>query len=184
MDYFDATVARILEEQGYWVRQSVRVLLSKETRKNLGKPSLPRSEVDIVAYQPTRKILLLLEVKSYLDSHGVQPKDLLNTGWAKNRYKLLTIPALQREISDALVSEYRRQGLIGEGVEVKFGLAAGHVKKALDEQVRRIADRNKWAYYGPKEIADEVWKFSKLKYENSPFVLTAKLLRQHPPKPA
>lgn len=111
MDYFEATVARILEEQGYWVRQSVRFALSKETKKRLGKPSLPRCEVDIVAYQPSKRTLLLLEVKSYLDSHGVQPKGLLNTGWAKNRYKLLTIAALQQEISSALLTEYQRQGL-------------------------------------------------------------------------
>jgi hypothetical protein len=39
MDYFEATIARILEEQGYWVRQGVRVALSNETRKRLGKPS-------------------------------------------------------------------------------------------------------------------------------------------------
>ena len=48
MDYFEATVARILEQEGYWVRQGVRVELTKPVKRVLGKHSLPRPEIDIV----------------------------------------------------------------------------------------------------------------------------------------
>src|SRR5258705_771216 len=90
MDYFEATVARVLEEQGYWVRQNVRVDLAKDVKKALGKPRLPRCELDIVAYRPTERQLVLFEGKSYLDSYGVQPEDLRRTDWQANRYKILT----------------------------------------------------------------------------------------------
>jgi len=182
MDYFEATVARILEEQGYWVRQSVRVELSQAVRNALGKPSLPRCEIDIVAYQPTTRELILFEVKSFLDSHGVKPADLQRTTWTKNRYKLLTIPDLRRAVSKALVAHYRKRGLIDGEVRVRFGLAAGRVKDRVNTEVRQIAKKNRWVFLGPKEIAEAVWKFAELRYENSPFVLTAKLLRRHLPK--
>jgi len=182
MDYFEATVARVLEERGYWVRQNVRVDLTPEVKKKLGKPSLPRPEIDIVAYQPVEKLLVLFEVKSYLDSYGVQPNDLLGTDWEDNRYKLLTIPALQREVTAALVAEYRKRRLIPDDVTTRFGLAAGHVQPRFDGAVRDIAKQNGWDYLSPADLAADVWQLADRGYENSPFVLTAKLLRRHLPK--
>jgi len=180
MDYFEATIARILEERGYWVRENVRVALARDVKKSLGKGSLPRCEIDIVAYQPRKKRLVLFEVKSYLDSKGVQPADLLRTEWENNRYKLLTLPALQHAVRAALLAEYCSQGLIPKNVQVRFGLAAGYIKVSNDKEVRRIARLNRWVFLGPTEIARAIWSFADLGYENSPFVLTAKLLRRHP----
>lgn len=131
MDYFEATIARILEEQGYWVRQSVRVALTKEVKKLLDNPSMPRCEIDIVAYKPLAKELVLFEVKSYLDSNGVQPKDLRRTTRKNNRYKLLTLPDLQREVVAALLAQYRERGLLLDGADVRMGLAAGHCSRSL-----------------------------------------------------
>ncbi len=182
MDYFEATIARILEEQGYWVRENVRVALTKEVKKALDTPSMPRCEIDVVAYQPISRELVLFEVKSYLDSHGVQPKDLLRTTPKKNRYKLLTLPALQKAITEALLSEYRKRRLIDGRVKVRFGLAAGHVQDRFDAEVRKIAQRKNWVYLGPAEISEAIWKFADIGYENSPFVLTAKLLKRNPPR--
>jgi Holliday junction resolvase-like predicted endonuclease len=182
MDYFEATVARILEEQGYWVRENVRVALTKEVKRALGNPSMPRCEIDIVAFKPADREIVLFEVKSYLDSYGVQPDDLRRTTREENRYKLLTLLDLQQEISSALLAEYRAQKLILDDVTVRFGLAAGHVQERFDEEVRQIAREKNWVYLGPAEISQAIWKFADLGYENSPFVLTAKLLKRNPPK--
>jgi hypothetical protein len=182
MDYFEATVARILEEQGYWVRENVHVELTKAVKKLLGKPSLPRPEIDIVGYRAVDNALVLFEVKSYLDSHGVQPKHLLGSGWKNNRYKLLTIPALQQAVKDALVAHYRKQGLVRRGVSVTFGLAAGYVQPRFEAEVRKIAQSNSWVYLSPGDLAKAVWGLANGGYENSPFVLTAKLLKRHPPQ--
>lgn len=182
MDYFEATIARILEARDYWVRENVRVALTKDVKKALGNPSMPRCEIDIVAYRPVANELVLFEVKSYLDSNGVQPQDLLRTEWHENRYKLLTLPDLQCAVKDALLEDYKARGLIPTDVRVRFGLAAGHVQERFDAQVRQIARERDWEYLGPIEIADAIRGFAKLGYENSPFVLTAKILAQNPPK--
>lgn len=181
MDYFEATIARILEEQGYWVRENVRVSLSKEVKRALGNPSMPRCEIDIVAFRPVQRELVLFEVKSYLDSYGVQPDDLRRTTREDNRYKLLTLSDLQSAVTDALLAEYRAQGLLVGDVTVRFGLAAGHVQDRFDEEIRAIAREKNWVFLGPAEISRAIWKFADLGYENSPFVLTAKLLKRHPP---
>ncbi len=121
-------------------------------------------------------------MKSYLNSLGVQPKDLRRTNGEDNRYKLLTLPDLQREITAALLADYRGQQLIVDEVTVRFGLAAGHVQDRFEDEVRLIARERNWVYLGPKEIAEAIWKFAELGYENSPFVLTATLLSRHLPK--
>jgi hypothetical protein len=182
MDYFEATVARILEEQGYWIRENVRIALTKDVKKALAVPSMPRCEIDIVGFRADRRELVLFEVKSYLDSDGVQPNDLRQTSRKKNRYKLLTLRDLQREVTSALLAEYRRLGLIADDVTVRFGLAAGHVQERFDKEVRAIAKENNWVFLGPAEISSAIWRFAELGYENSPFVLTAKLLKRHPPQ--
>ncbi len=182
MDYFEATIARILEEQGYWVRQSVRVALTKDVKKLLNNPSMPRCEIDIVAYKPAAKELVLFEVKSYLDSNGVQPDDLRRTTREGNRYKLLTLPDLQREVIAALLAQYRERGLLLDEVNVRLGLAAGYVQERFEREVEDIAREKKWLYLGPYEIADAVRKLADLGYENTPFALTAKLLLRYPPK--
>lgn len=50
MDYFESICKTLLEDEGYWVRQSYKVELSKEQKRKLGKPSLPRPEIDLIAF--------------------------------------------------------------------------------------------------------------------------------------
>ena len=71
MDFFEQIVARLMEEEGYWVRQGVRADLSKAQKESLGNPTMPRPQVDIVGYSPKQRELVFLEVKSFLDSRGV-----------------------------------------------------------------------------------------------------------------
>ncbi len=71
MDYFENLVKRLLESEGYRVKQSVKVNLTKSEKKELGKPGIPRPEIDLIGYKPLENKLLILEVKSYLDSSGV-----------------------------------------------------------------------------------------------------------------
>ncbi|MGH7281609.1 MAG: hypothetical protein ACRELY_08820 [Polyangiaceae bacterium] len=95
---------------------------------------------------------------------------------------MLTIPALRKEVGRSVVDTFVKSGLIEHGVDARFGLAAGYVKAAADKRVRGIARQRGWEYLGPSDIAHEIWKFADLGYENSPFVLTAKLLKRHLPK--
>ncbi len=42
MDAFEHLVSEILWAQGYWVRTSVKVALTKEEKVAIGRPSSPR----------------------------------------------------------------------------------------------------------------------------------------------
>ena len=48
MDAFEQVVSEILWMDGYWVRNSVKVGLTKEEIVSLSRPSSPRWELDVV----------------------------------------------------------------------------------------------------------------------------------------
>lgn len=75
MDAFESIVAGLLWEEGYWTSIDFKVTLSKNAKAELGKFSLPRPEIDILAYQAMDNSLLWVECKSYMDSRGVKVED-------------------------------------------------------------------------------------------------------------
>ncbi len=91
MDYFENIIKRLIEQEGYWVRQSAKVNLTKPEKVAIGKHSIPRPEIDIVGYKTRSNSLLIIEVKSFLDSQGVK-YDELNQEFEipDGRYKLFT----------------------------------------------------------------------------------------------
>lgn len=78
MEYFEGIIKTLLEHEGYWVRQSFKVNLTKQEKREIGKSSLPRPEIDLLAFKPSYKEVLILEAKSYLDSPGVRLSELQN----------------------------------------------------------------------------------------------------------
>lgn len=74
MDAFENVVASILERKGYWTRTSVKVALTKEEKVEIGRPSSPRWELDVVGYKGGDNRLVVLECKSFLNSPGVLAK--------------------------------------------------------------------------------------------------------------
>ena len=72
MDAFEQLVSEILWMEGLWVRTSVKVLITKDEKRLIGRPSSPRWEIDIVAYSGRDNLLYAVECKSYLDSRGVR----------------------------------------------------------------------------------------------------------------
>ena len=72
MNAFEDIVKVYLEEKGYWVRQSVKVeKITSEDKKAIGLTTMPRPEIDLVALNAKENELLLVEVKSFLNSQGV-----------------------------------------------------------------------------------------------------------------
>ena len=89
MDYFENLVAKIFEKENKWVKQSVKIELSKEEKAETGKHSIPRPEVDIITYHPKSNTLEIWEVKSFLDSQGVKFTDISKeTILTEGKYKL------------------------------------------------------------------------------------------------
>ena len=74
MDAFEQLVSEILWMEGYWVRTSVKVELTKEEKRLIGRHSSPRWELDIcmMAYKGGENLLRVVECKSYIDSTGVR----------------------------------------------------------------------------------------------------------------
>ena len=100
MDAFEYIVGLLFEREGYWVRRNVRVELTAEDNKKIGKPKSPRRELDIVAYKADTNELIVVECKSFLDSRGVHPasyKDINRRG--HKTYKLLAAQSYIRPLA-------------------------------------------------------------------------------------
>lgn len=115
MDAFESVVASLLERQGYWVRSSYKVELSKSEEREIGRPSSPRWEVDLVAYKGGSNELLAIECKSYLDSRGVSISafDSTDESFAA-RFKLFSELLLREFVLNRLVLQLEGQNAIAE----------------------------------------------------------------------
>src|SRR5947207_1589176 len=103
MDAFERVVVSLLEREGFWVRSSIKVELTKAEKVRIGRPSSPRWELDIIGYQPRNNELWVVECKSYLDSRGVQlcAFNGKNPAFAK-RFKLFCEPLTRKVVFSRL----------------------------------------------------------------------------------
>ena len=115
MDAFESVVSEILWRDGYWVQNAVKVELTKEEKVEIGRPSSPRWELDVVGYSGKRNELLVVECKSYLDSPGVAHKAFDGSDQrAANRYKLFNEETLRRVVLNRLSLQMCESGLVSK----------------------------------------------------------------------
>jgi len=184
MNAFENIVARYLEAEGYWVRQSVKVEISKEAKKMLKLSTMPRPEIDLVALNVKENELLLVEVKSFLDSQGVYFEDVIGKegeeSWGAKRYRLLANKKFREVVTAKLREEYLKQGLINENTKINYALAAGHIHSADDElQIRDHFSREGWKLFAPKEIKEKIEELSKKGWEDDLVTITTKLILRY-----
>jgi hypothetical protein len=177
MDYFENIIQKILENDGKWVKQNVKVNLTKEEKRAAGKPSMPRPDIDILTYKPSTNTIELWEVKSYLDSPGVKFKDLqMKPGIQAGRYKILTSEKYQKIIIKRLTEDLVKEGLIRKNPKVKMALAIGHIGHSKDESdIRNYFNKKGWELFTPSDIKARLSKLASIPYENNPYTLTAKI---------
>lgn len=184
MNAFEDIVKLCLEEDGYWVRQSVKVRrITKEDKRKLHNSSMPTPEVDIVAYNAKSNQLLLVEVKSFLDSPGVHYEGVAGIDKKDaERYKLFTHDLLRQIITNRLIEEYLQLGLINERTKIKYALAAGHIystRKSDDEpKIRDYFEKKGWRLFPPKQIRDKVMELTGKGWEDNLITVTAKLTKE------
>lgn len=187
MNAFEDIVRLYLEEEGYWVRQSVKVNISKQDKRDIGTYSMPRPEIDLVALNVKENELLLVEVKSYLDSYGVyygavsgkvskkyEEKDV-------KRYRLFNDSKFREIVTERLKEEFLEKGLINKETKVNYALAAGHIKYPEDEQNIRdyfLKQKGKWILFSEKDIKDKIRKFAEKGWEDNVVTMTAKLTKE------
>lgn len=177
MDYFEEVACKILEQDGYWIRRSFKVELTKEEKAKVGKPSTPRPEIDILAFDYTKNLVILVEAKSYLDSLGVKYESLsARHTVSEGRYKLFTC----KKYRDVVISRLREQlidlGMAKPGTKFTLGLVAGRVQQAKDREIEALFFNNGWLFWSPAEVRERVAGLAHIGYENHPAVITAKIL--------
>ena len=178
MDSFEQVVAEILWREGYWVRTSLKVELTKEEKREIGLPSSPRWELDVVAYKASENALLVVECKSYLDNPGVKFHGFDGSNVkAASRFKLFNNPSLRGVVFNRLQLQLAQVGSCSPNPSVTLCLACGRIAGDLD----RLRLKNHFAEQG-WQLWDEFWLRDRLKsmasggYENQVSAVVAKLL--------
>ncbi len=177
MDAFESLVAKLLEWNGYWTRLNYKVNLSVEDKKAVGKPSMPRPEVDILAYKPSDNLLLWVECKSYLDSPGVpiEAFKIEDGPSPEGTYKVFTNTRYRQTVSQRLIEQTLEEGLVQPAVSLQYCLVAGHVKSGSLVAITRHFAEKGWLFYDVEWIRAELKKLATLGYENDLAVMVAKL---------
>jgi hypothetical protein len=178
MDAFEATVAKVLEASGFWVRPSYKVELTKADKVALGNPSMPRPEIDVLAYHPARNEVIAVECKSYFDSDGVNANDVLSSD-AKyaERYKLFNREPLRAMVLQRLQEQLCAKGLCLPAPRVRLGMAVGHFKSDKDRAtLNREFETRAWVLFTDQWLRERVVELAVAGYDNSVVVSVAKLL--------
>lgn len=177
MNAFEELVMIYLRHKGYWVIPSVKVDITKRDKREIGKPSMPRPEIDLVAYKAKGNTLFLIEAKSYLDSYGVGFEGVSgkDTEDAK-RYKLFTEEVRREIVSKRLREDFINQGLINEETKINYGLAAGKTYSDDEQKIQDYFSKKGWLFISPTELKKTIRALEERGWEDNIATITAKLI--------
>ena len=178
MDAFESVVTEVLWRKGYWVRNAVKVDLTKEDKRRIKRPSSPRWELDVVGYSAKRKEVLIVECKSYLDSRGVTFRALNGKNQrTAGRYKLFNDDLLRDVVLDRLSGQMVDAGLVPMQHERRLALVCGNIATDQDKELlRKHFAKRGWRLWDEEWLRKNLESTSKSGYENSPVAVVSKLL--------
>ncbi|MDC9499700.1 MULTISPECIES: hypothetical protein [unclassified Pseudoalteromonas] len=177
MELFEGIIKTLLEHEGYWVRQSFKVNLTKEEKRAIGKHSIPRPEIDLLAFKPGTNSMIVLEAKSYFDSPGVKISELLEHHEIPDgRYKLFTCENYRNIVFTRLIKDLVHLGLAEPNINLQLGLVAGNVYQNKSDDIAEYFDSNEWFFWSPETVKHKVNALAELAYENNTAIITAKIL--------
>jgi hypothetical protein len=178
LEAFEQLVSEILWMQGYWVRTSVKVELTKAEKRAIRRPSSPRWELDVVAYSGRDNVLCVVECKSYLDSRGVALRAF--DGGDKRfglRFKLFGDKRLRRVVFARLCKQFTASGACRPKPTVKLCLACGRIASDADRQgLHKYFKRKGWELWDERWLRERLRAISERGYENQVSAVVAKLL--------
>jgi len=180
MDAFEHIVARIFENRGYWVKVGYKVELSAAEKRKVGIPNMPRPEIDVLAYKPEARELLLIECKGFMS--GVLFESLAN---AKSRdafrYQIFHNSLLRNVVCRNLVKQLTAQGLVSqEGCKSQLCLAAARIRSGDEPKLEKLFKTKRWRLFTPANIVDGLEQLRKTKRENDVVTMVTKLLDCNP----
>jgi len=177
VDHFEAIIKTLLEHEGHWVRQSFKVNLTKQEKRDIGKPSIPRPEIDLLAYNVSTNNITALEAKSYLDSPGVRYNELCESYEVPvGGYELFTCKNYRNIVFSRLKKDLTQLNMANESTTISLGLAAGNVYQSKSEEIKNLFNNNGWVFWSPEDIKQNVYELASKGYENEPAIITAKIL--------
>jgi len=176
MDAFEEIITALFEQEGYWTLRNCMVDLSKEQKRELKNPSMPRPEIDIVAYKPRNNELVLIECKSYLDSAGVRLISVMPDVESGRKIKLFADSLYRQRVTEEFVKQAKVSGLLLSDPSVQYCLVAGNIYPLDRESLRDHFQKQGWLLYDPEWIKDQLNNIAKIGYKNSLAVMMAKLL--------
>lgn len=165
----------LLRHQGYWTTSSFKVELTKEEKRQIGKPSSPRWELDLLAYKGSKNEVLAVECKSLLDSTGVVFRD--GRFEPEKHYKLFAEPDLRSVVLNRLAIQLEESGACRKAPKVMLCLAAGRIASKTDrEGLEHHFKSNDWWLFDPDWVRKELQLASTRGYENDIAFIVSKLL--------
>ncbi len=178
MQAFESIVGMLLEREGYWVRNNLKVELTKDDKRAIGKPSCPRWDLDIVAYRGSDNRLLVVECKSYLDSSGVARGGFDGTDPAHaSRYKLFNSQTLREKVLGRLKEQLVGRGACAQGVGVTLALATGKIASEKDRDwLHDHFSKQGWELRDDRWVRDGLAKAALAGHEDDVAIFVAKLM--------
>ena len=148
-----------------------------QEKRDIGKPTIPRLEIDLLVFDYKNNEIIAAEAKSYLDSNGVGFEQLKESHKVpEGRYKLFTCKNYRNIVFSRLRAQLLNANHINGKTVIKLGLVAGNVHKNQSEEISNLFNDNGWLFWGPADVQKRVKELSDKGYENNPYVITAKVL--------
>ena len=177
MEAFEQIVARVFDRDGYWIKQSYKVDVTKEEKRLIGTHSMPRVEIDLLAFRASENVVHVIECKSYLDNPGVSVESF-RTRVPQDRYKLFNDNNRRQIVFEALRRQLIEQKICNSNVDLRLGLVTGKIRRGEREPLRELFRTKGWDLWDDQWIAVKLREFSENLYENSVVDMTVKLIRR------
>ena len=176
-DHFENLVRTLLEAEGYWVAQSFKVNVTKQEKRDIGKHSIPRPEIDLLAMNFVKNEVIAVEAKSFLDSPGVRASELIAShSIPEGKYKLFTCGTYCSIVLSRLKQDLIDKSMANASTVIRLGLVVGNVYPGDVLLIRRHAERQGWLYWSPRLLKRKLRSQARRGYENDPAIITTKIL--------
>jgi len=178
MDSFEQVVTEILWNEGLWVRTSFKVDLTAEDKAAIDRPTSPRWEIDIVAYDAPANLIHVVECKSYFDNPGIGVRWLKDDVPASRAgfLKLFRDDELRAVVFKRLAQQLVDEKRCRPNPKLRLALVCGHTKKSARDELKKHFDAKGWDLYDEEWLRSKLRKMAEGGYENQVSAVVAKIL--------